>query len=583
MNTDNKFTVKPDEKYIPTGLPGGFFIYNADGDMEILFAEQNIIELYGCSTMEEFREFTGNSFRGMVHPEDYIKIENDILAQVFNSQKIHDYVRYRIVTKQGKIRYVEDFGHLLHGKDGKRYFYVYIVDLDKDDYYNRGRNSFAEAQLLTMNRNTDKLTGLLNMTAFYETVQKEVFEKGGLCNGGKPAFVHFDIVNFRMFNENYGFQKGDDLLCRTAYTIRKEFDQAVIARFSNDHFVVCTDARNVEIHVERIHDALLKIFDGIRIEIKAGIYILEEDCTEAGLACDYARLTCNMIKRRYDKIYDFYEPGIHERLRMQQYVLDNIDTAVEKEYLKVFYQPVVRVSTGKICGYEALARWDDPKMGMLSPSQFIVPLEEYHMIHKVDIFVIRKVCEDLYILMEEGKPIVPISINLSRLDFELCDVFELTERFRSRYGLPRDILDIEITESALIENSSLLHEGVEKFRKAGYNIWVDDFGSGYSSLTNLLEYDFDVLKMDLEFLRTYDRHPKTGELIRYIVRAAQSLGAQPLQEGVETKEHFDFLKAIGCERAQGYYFSKPLPMSESRIITEDKGIEWEGARYTDPR
>lgn len=146
----------------------------------------------------------------------------------------------------------------------------------------------------------------------------------------------------------------------------------------------------------------------------------------------------------------------------------------------------MRVSTGKICGYEALARWDDPKMGMLSPSQFIVPLE-------------------------------------------------------------------------------------------------DDFGSGYSSLTNLLEYDFDVLKMDLEFLRTYDRHPKTGELIRYIVRAAQSLGAQPLQEGVETKEHFDFLKAIGCERAQGYYFSKPLPMSESRIITEDKGIEWEGARYTDPQ
>lgn len=162
MNTDNKFTVKPDEKFIPTGLPGGFFIYNADGDMEILFAEQNIIELYGCNTMEEFREFTGNSFRGMVHPEDYIKIENDILAQVFNSQKIHDYVRYRIVTKQGKIRYVEDFRHLLHGKDGKRYFYVYIVDLDKDDYYNRGRNSFAEAQLLTMNRNTDKLTGLVN-------------------------------------------------------------------------------------------------------------------------------------------------------------------------------------------------------------------------------------------------------------------------------------------------------------------------------------------------------------------------------------------------------------------------------------
>ncbi|MBQ3972393.1 MAG: GGDEF and EAL domain-containing protein [Selenomonadaceae bacterium] len=564
----------PDENHIPTGLPGGFFVYNALGDQEIYFADQNVIELFGCTTIEELREHTGNSFRGMVHPEDLDKIESDIMSQTFNSEKQHDYVRYRITTKQGEVRYIEDFGHLLHGEGGQKIFYVYIVDVDKDEFYNRGRNSFAESQIFSMNRNADRLTGLLNMSAFYEAVQEKI--ASGVSSKEKPlTFIHFDIVNFKIFNENYGFQKGDDLLCRMAYTIRREFPGADVARFSNDHFMVCTDLPHIVTHVENIHSTMLRILDGIRVEIKAGIYKLEETCKEVGLACDHARIACNMIKRRYDKVYGVYEAQLYERLRMQQYVLDNIDIAVEKEYLKVFYQPIIRVETGKICGYEALARWDDPKAGMLSPATFIVTLEEGHMIHKVDTFVIKKVCEDLCRLMEEGKPVVPVSVNLSRLDFELCEVFELTEHFRRLYNLPRDLIDIEITESALNEDSSHLQREVQKFRSAGYHIWIDDFGSGYSSLNHLMSYEFDVLKLDLEFMRTYDKHPRSEKLLRHLVQAALELGIQPLQEGVETAEHFEFLKTIGCKFAQGYYFAKPLPIEKSREFTQSKGLEWE--------
>ena len=563
----------PEENSIPTGFPGGFFIYNAMGNQEIYFADQNVIELFGCKTIRELREYTGNSFRGMVHPEDVEKVESDVMSQTFNSEKQHDYVRYRIITKQGAIRYVEDFGHLLHGAGGQKIFYVYIVDVDKDEYYNRGRNSFAESQIFSMNRDADRLTGLLNMPAFYERVQKKIQER----EPGKKAmtFVHFDIVNFKVFNENYGFQRGDDLLCRMAYTIRNEFPGAEAARFSNDHFVVCTEAEDVPLHVENVHSTMLRILDGTRVEIKAGIYELEGSCTEVGLACDHARIACGMVKRRYDKIYGVYETALYERLRMQQYVLDNIDLAVEKEYLKVFYQPILRVETGKICGYEALARWDDPKMGMLSPGVFIATLEEFHMIHKADTFIIRKVCEDLCQLLEEGKPVVPVSVNLSRLDFELCDIFALTENFRSRYNLPRNLIDIEITESALNDDSSHLQREVQRFRGAGYHIWIDDFGSGYSSLNHLMNYEFDVLKLDLEFLRTYDKQPRTGRLIRHMVQLALDMGVVPLQEGVETKEHFDFLKSIGCKCVQGYYFAKPLPLEESRAFTQSKGLEWE--------
>ena len=573
MSVEDEMQAKALGNEIPRGFPGGFFVYNATGNEEIYFADQNVIELFGCKDIDEFREHTHNSFTGMVHPEDLGKIENDIMAQTFNSEKKHDYVRYRIITKQGEVRYVEDFGHLLHGADGAKIFYVYIVDVDQDEYYNRGRNSFAEAKIFAMNRNADRLTGLLNMPAFYERAQEKI--KSGLSKDGKLTFIHFDISNFKIFNENYGFQKGDDLLCRMAYTIRGEFPGANVARFSNDHFVVCTSLDNVIEHVENVHSTMLRILDGIRVEIKAGIYELEDNCKEVGLACDHARIACNMVKRRYDKIYGVYEPQLYERLRMQQYVLDNVDTAIEKEYIKVFYQPIIRIKTGKICGYEALARWDDPKTGMLSPAVFIGTLEEFHMIHKVDTFIVKKVCEELCHCIDAGEPVVPISVNLSRLDFELCDIFEIIEHFRSQHGLSRELIDIEITESALTENSAHLQNEVKRFRDAGYKIWIDDFGSGYSSLNHLMSYEFDVLKLDLEFLRTYDAHPDAAKLIQHIIQAARELGISPLQEGVETKEHLEFLSTVDCERAQGYYFAKPLPMEESRALTREKGMEWE--------
>ena len=574
MEVDNRIMLRPDENYIPTGLPGGFFIYNAQGDEEIYFAEQNVIELFGCKTIEELREYTGNSFKGMVHPEDLEKIENEIQAQTFTSEKRHDYVRYRILTKQGETRYIEDFGHLLHGEGGQAFFYVYIVDVDKDEFYNHSRNSYAESQIFSMNQKHDRLTGLYNMAAFYEAVQ-EVLSDEKKRKEGTHTFVHFDIVNFKMFNENYGFARGDDLLCRAAYTIRQTFKGAKIARFSNDHFDVFTDAENVAERVEQVHTTMMGILEGARVEIKAGIYELEDSCREVGIACDHARMACSTVKRRYDKVYNIYDAGLYKRLRMQQFVLDTVDNAIAREYLKVFYQPVVRVETGEICGYEALSRWIDPEKGFLSPADFIVTLEEFHQIHKVDNFIVRKVCEDLRTMMDMGEPVVPVSVKLSRLDFELCNIFELTERYRMQNEIPRELLDIEITESALNDDSDFLKHEVERFRNAGYHIWIDDFGSGYSSLNNLMDYRFDVLKLDLEFMRSYDRNPKAAQLIKYIVRCASELGAAPLQEGVETEEHYEFLKSIGCVRAQGYYFAKPMEIRESREFTRGKGLKWE--------
>ncbi len=574
MEKDTSAGIAPNENYIPTGLPGGFFIYNAKGNEEICFVEENVIKLYECETLEEFREYTGNSFKGMVHPDDLDKIQNEIQAQTIVGEKRHDYVRYRIITKSGKIRYIEDFGHLLHGAKGASYFYVFIVDVDQDEYFNRSRNSAAEAQVISMNQHMDRLTGLYNMSNFYQKVQ-DIISDEEKRKSAPISFVHFDIVGFKVFNERYGFQRGDDLLCRVAYTIRNVFQRGIAARFSNDHFVVYTEENDVENLVEEVHATILKIVAGARVEIKAGIYKLEESCSEVGIACDHARLACNTVKSRYDMNYSIYDVSLYEKLRLQQYVVDYVDEAVEKEYIKVFYQPVIRVATGEICGYEALARWQDPKMGMLSPADFIESLEKFHLIHKVDSFIAKKVCEDYSMLYDRGEPLVPVSINLSRLDFELCNIFDLIESYRNQYGVPRDMLDIEVTESALNDKSDQLAYECHRFRDAGYQIWIDDFGSGYSSLNTLVQYEFDLLKLDMGFLRSMDKNPKAGPLLDYIVQATKKLSVQSLSEGVETEENYEFLKSISCTKAQGYFFGKPMPLLETRKFTREKGYRWE--------
>ncbi len=562
-----------DDKLIPKGLPGGFFIYDAKGDEEIYYADDNVIRLFGCTSMEEFREYTNNSFLGMVYPEDLEKVEGDIQKQTMFGEKRHDYVRYRIQAKTGEIRYIEDFGHLLHGDNGRSYFYVYIVDVDKDEYYNRNKNSFAEAQILSLNSEMDILTGLFNMPRFYECVQEELGKED--TRKLKNTIVYMDISDFKLFNERFGFQKGDELLYKVARKLWQSFDEHIIARFSDDHFVVYTHDEDVIGKIEDIQNDLSGMVEGTRVTLKAGIYNMKEEHCDVGIACDHARLACNDSKQRYDINYSLYNDELTERLKRRQYIVHHIDEAVEKEYIKVFYQPVIRVRTGELCGYEALARWKDPDVGMLSPADFIETLEQSHLIHKLDCFIIKKVCEDYKKLKEAGEPLVPVSINLSRLDFDLCDIGRVIDGYREQYGVPMNMLDIEITESALNDDSEGMKKEIKRLNDSGHQIWIDDFGSGYSSLNVLVEYVFDVLKLDMQFLRTYDHNENMGKLLAQIVAVTNKLGKLALQEGVETKEHYEFLKAIGCEKCQGYYFGKPQPMEETRETTRSKGIVWE--------
>ena len=561
---------------IPTGLPGGFFIYEAEGDEKIIFAETNVVKLFDCETYEEFLDFVGGSFKGMVHPDDLHKIENQIEAQTTYADKRHDYVRYRILTKAGIVRYIEDFGHLLHWANGKSFYYVFIVDVDQNEFYNVNSNSYAEAEVLANNRETDNLTGLFNMAFFYNKVQ--VLLSQPETRRQDVSFVHFDIPNFKLYNERNGFKMGDELLCDLGHTIKDVFIGATVARFSDDHFVVFTTIPKDEVVecVEEVYKKMLLSEDvNKKIKVKAGIYYMDDQRAEVGLACDHARLACNSIKNRHDVNYCIYDDIIRDGLRRQQFVVDHIDDAIAMDYIKVFYQPIIRVNTGEICGYEALVRWVDPDNGMLPPGYFIETLEHFHLIHLVDEFVVKKVCQDYRRLEDAGEPLVPISVNISRLDFEVCDVFKMLSDFCEIYDVPRNMIDVEITESAFSDNTGLIKDASKQIRDAGYQIWIDDFGSGYSSLTTLADFQFDVLKLDMVFLRSADQNPRTKTLMTYIIKTASDLGVSSLCEGVESEAHYQYLKETGCERAQGYFFGKPMPLDELLDDLYKKGVKWE--------
>ena len=255
---------------------------------------------------------------------------------------------------------------------------------------------------------------------------------------------------------------------------------------------------------------------------------------------------------------------------IEQYVLDNYAAALEKNYIQVYYQPVIRTMSTKLCSFEGLARWVDPELGIIRPDQFIPVLERASKIHLIDRHVVREVCKLLRNTMDVGGIPIPVSINLSRLDFSLCDIFSFVNEEVSYYKIPRDYLYIEITESVMAEQASSMITAVNRFRDAGYQVWMDDFGSAYSSLNVLKDFSFDEIKLDMRFLSSFNQ--RSRRILASVIQMAKEIDICTLAEGVETEEQYEFLRDIGCEKVQGYYFGKPMPYKDVIVHLKERGI-----------
>ncbi|MCR5215767.1 MAG: EAL domain-containing protein [Lachnospiraceae bacterium] len=247
---------------------------------------------------------------------------------------------------------------------------------------------------------------------------------------------------------------------------------------------------------------------------------------------------------------------------LDQYVQEHLPEAIEKHWITAYFQPIVRSLTGEISSFEALARWNDPVYGFLTPDIFIPPLEANGDIHLLDLAILEIICQHYQEQKKQSCDFVPVSFNLSRSDFNISDIHEQINVICDRYEVPHQMIHIEITESTTFDQEDALEEHIQWFHRDGYEVWMDDFGNGFSTFNTLQTHSFDVIKLDMMFLRHFNR--KAELILRSIVKMAKSLGMKTVCEGVELSEHAQFLKDIGCENMQGWYYGRPQP---SDVIT----------------
>ncbi len=405
----------------------------------------------------------------------------------------------------------------------------------------------------------DEVTGLAN--AAYLELKAETWIRKFTTQGKTPTVIFFDVIGMKLYNAQYGYKRGDDLLKEVANVLKATFKSQLITRIDADHFCVLTEDTNLETLISQAHETMLHA--GVtKTEVKAGIRkISEQEFEEISVLLDEAKLACETIRRSPDIYSRIYDDELAKQLEDQKFVNDYIDQAIANGEIKVYYQPVVRTSDRQLCGYEALARWVSPELGFLAPYRFIHALETSHQIHKLDCFIIEDVCRQYQEDVLAGRPVVPVSFNLSRLDFQMCDMFGFIQETTAKYQVPHEAMHIEITETTFAEDDGQIKEAINQFHEAGYEVWMDDFGSGYSSLNSLKDHRFDQLKIDMEFLKSFTERSQL--IIKSIVEMAKSIGIRTLAEGVESEEHYSFLRSIGCEKVQGYYVGKPLPLRES--------------------
>ena len=410
-------------------------------------------------------------------------------------------------------------------------------------------------------RDLCQVTGLLNMMQFMRHASAHMQDPLA-----EPlTFMYFDIENFKSFNQRYGFQQGNRLLRYVADLLRETFEGNLVARFNDDHFAVATQRKNPNDCIQFIHERI-RVYDlGLPMEMKAGIYHPLPEVTDVALIMDRAKIACNSIKNTYDLTWAEFDPAMEEEINFRSHIIRSFQEAMIEGCIEVYYQPEIRAMTREICGFEALARWRDPAHGMISPGVFVPVLEDAHLSPQLDLYIIERVCQDVVQVRRDipDWELLRVSVNLSRADFRLMDMVQAVEDVRLRYDIARSMLNIEVTEGAMNEDEKFLQGEIARFRAAGYEVWMDDFGSGYSSLNNVKDYVFDVLKIDMNFLRSFETNPKSAIVIRSIVNMAKELGLHTLAEGVETEEQFVFLREIGCEKVQGYLFSPPMPFDKA--------------------
>lgn len=438
----------------------------------------------------------------------------------------------------------------------KRYSYIYIDE--RVDIIVGAREDITEFS------EKDVLTGGYNRRGFIRITERLLNE---VPDRTKYAVLFFNVKNFKAINELFGVESGDVVLQNIFRTLtHSKLSPVITARVESDHFVCLVENKNLDFEelTSVCDNKFVKDGKCMNLIIRCGIFYVEEKPMKISGMIDRAKLAKRYITDEYVQPYMVYDHSMQVAYIDKAKLAGELQEGIAKEQFKVYYQPVIDTKTGKIASAEALIRWIHPDKGFISPALFIPALEENGHISELDFYVLKKVWQFINDRCENNKFVVPISVNLSWMDFydEIMMEKILKEMDRFRENGREHMARFEITETsyaAIRENRSGI---LESLRIKNAKILLDDFGSGFSSFGMLQDYDFDILKIDMSFIRKIGENPKTKSIVHSIIGMAHEIGIKTVAEGVETEEQVSFLRQSGCDYIQGYYYSKPLPEEE---------------------
>lgn len=438
----------------------------------------------------------------------------------------------------------------------KRYSYIYIDE--RVDIIVGAREDITEFS------EKDVLTGGYNRRGFIRITERLLNE---VPDRTKYAVLFFNVKNFKAVNELFGVESGDVVLQNIFRTLtHSKLSPVITAGVESDHFVCLVENKNLDFEelTSVCDNKFVKDGKCMNLIIRCGIFYVEEKPMKISGMIDRAKLAKRYITDEYVQPYMVYDHSMQVAYIDKAKLAGELQEGIAKEQFKVYYQPVIDTKTGKIASAEALIRWIHPDKGFISPALFIPALEENGHISELDFYVLKKVWQFINDRCENNKFVVPISVNLSWMDFydEIMMEKILKEMDRFRENGREHMARFEITETsyaAIRENRSGIFESL---RIKNAKILLDDFGSGFSSFGMLQDYDFDILKIDMSFIRKIGENPKTKSIVHSIIGMAHEIGIKTVAEGVETEEQVSFLRQSGCDYIQGYYYSKPLPEEE---------------------
>ena len=408
----------------------------------------------------------------------------------------------------------------------------------------------------------DKDLNMYNLTYFMKFTGKIIYEEKTEDYFG----AYFNLKGFSIVNNHFGREKGTEIMRKYINGISSELSEdEAVCRVGGDNFVALIKKEKLEWFRNYLSGTSISCDMDYRVIISAvaGAYVVENAkiIKRPSDLMDRISTAFNSARRNSHLSFVFFDENMMKYQSYAKWVERRFSSSIEQEEFKVYYQPKISLKDGSVAGAEALCRWIH-KGKIIPPDKFIPIIEQGINICTLDFYMLDHVCRDLRRWLDEGKTVVPVSVNVSRLNFYSFDLVIFLLNLIKKYDLEPWMLKLEITESAYTDNMHLLIDTVARFQKEGFKILMDDFGSGYSSLNMLRNMPVDILKLDMRFLEDIQNDPRARAIVKNVVNLARDIDMDVIIEGVETKEQLDFLKSIGCKNIQGFLFSYPMPKED---------------------